>query len=124
MDVHLAYPEGFDLLPEVIKAAKRKPDESSGKFDISNSMEEAYTECRYRLFEKLGAHAYHARRTEILIQNKDNELKELEQEGLPIMQNLKVGNALERINETTKNGSALYMHCLPADITGVSVQQG
>ena len=24
----------------------------------------------------------------------------------------------------TKNGSALYMHCLPADITGVSCKQG
>ena len=25
---------------------------------------------------------------------------------------------------TTKNGKALYMHCLPADITGVSCEQG
>ena len=25
---------------------------------------------------------------------------------------------------TTKNGKALYMHCLPADITGVSCKQG
>jgi len=24
----------------------------------------------------------------------------------------------------TKNGEALYMHCLPADITGVSCEQG
>ncbi len=26
--------------------------------------------------------------------------------------------------KTTKNGKALYMHCLPADITGVSCEQG
>ena len=25
---------------------------------------------------------------------------------------------------TTKNGKALYMHCLPADITGVSCEEG
>ena len=26
--------------------------------------------------------------------------------------------------KTTKNGNALYMHCLPADISGVSCKQG
>ena len=25
---------------------------------------------------------------------------------------------------TTKNGKALYLHCLPADITGVSCEEG
>ena len=28
------------------------------------------------------------------------------------------------INETTKDGKALYMHCLPADISGVSCKEG
>lgn len=26
--------------------------------------------------------------------------------------------------KTTKDGKALYMHCLPADITGVSCEEG
>ena len=26
--------------------------------------------------------------------------------------------------KTTKNGKALYMHCLPADITGLSCKEG
>jgi len=30
----------------------------------------------------------------------------------------------EEIMKLTRSGSALYMHCLPADITGVSCQNG
>ena len=29
-----------------------------------------------------------------------------------------------RIDENNKDGKALYMHCLPADITGVSCEEG
>ena len=30
----------------------------------------------------------------------------------------------EELMATTKDGKALYMHCLPADITGVSCEEG
>ena len=30
----------------------------------------------------------------------------------------------EELMATTKNGKALYMHCLPADITGLSCKEG
>ena len=30
----------------------------------------------------------------------------------------------EELMKTTKDGKALYMHCLPADITGVSCKEG
>ena len=30
----------------------------------------------------------------------------------------------EEMMKRTKNGSALYMHCLPADITGLSCKEG
>ncbi|HQB55194.1 MAG TPA: knotted carbamoyltransferase YgeW, partial [Sphaerochaeta sp.] len=30
----------------------------------------------------------------------------------------------EELMATTKDGKALYMHCLPADITGVSCKEG
>ena len=31
---------------------------------------------------------------------------------------------LEKLMKGTKNGKALYLHCLPADITGVSCKEG
>ena len=31
---------------------------------------------------------------------------------------------IKRIESTTKDGKALYLHCLPADITGVSCDAG
>jgi len=30
----------------------------------------------------------------------------------------------EELMRTTKNGKALYLHCLPADISGVSCKEG
>ena len=30
----------------------------------------------------------------------------------------------EELMKTTKDGKAIYMHCLPADITGVSCKEG
>lgn len=124
MDVHLAYPEGFDLLPEVVTVAKRQTNESSGKFEISNSMEEAYQNADIVYSKSWAPMHIMQRRTEIFIQNKDNELKELEQEGLNYNAKFKSWECTQGLMKHTKNGSALYMHCLPADITGVSCKQG
>jgi len=124
MDVHLAYPEGFDLLPEVVTVAKRQTNESSGKFEISNSMEEAYQNADIVYSKSWAPMHIMQRRTEIFIQNKDNELKELEQEGLNYNAKFKSWECTQGLMKHTKNGSALYMHCLPADITSVSCVQG
>ncbi len=124
MDVHLAYPEGFDLLPEVVTDAKRQTNESSGMFEISNSMEEAYQNADIVYSKSWAPMHIMQRRTEIFIQNKDNELKELEQEGLNYNAKFKSWECTQGLMKHTKNGSALYMHCLPADITGVSCKQG
>ena len=45
------------------------------------------------------------------------------------MQNIKIGpqvkkTASEEMMKLTKDGKGLYLHCLPADITGVSCQEG
>jgi ornithine carbamoyltransferase len=64
------------------------------------------------------------RRTEMLQQNADTELKELEREGLAYNAKFKNWECSGELLKNTKNGSALYMHCLPADITGVSCENG
>ena len=124
MDVHLAYPEGFDLLPEVVTVAKKQAKGSSGKFEISNSMKEAYQNADVIYSKSWAPMRIMQRRTEIFIQNKDKELKVLEQEGLNFNAKFKNWECTQELMNHTKNGSALYMHCLPADITGVSCEQG
>jgi len=42
MDVHLAHPEEYDLIPEVVEVAKQNAKESGGSFTMSNSMDEAF----------------------------------------------------------------------------------
>ncbi len=42
MNVELAYPEGYDLLPDTIEVAKKHAKASGGSFKVSNSMESAF----------------------------------------------------------------------------------
>ena len=51
-------------------------------------------------------------------------IKALEKELLAQNANHKDWECNEKLMGTTREGNALYMHCLPADITGVSCAQG
>jgi knotted carbamoyltransferase YgeW len=124
MNVHLAYPDGFDLLPDVISQAKEQTGKSSGKFSVSNSMEEAYHNADIVYSKSWAPFHIMQRRTELLKQNKIKQLQELEQEGLSYNAKFKDWECTRKLMNRTKNGSALYMHCLPADITGVSCEHG
>ena len=42
MDVRLAHPKGYDLIPEVVALAGKQAQASGGKFSVSNSMDEAF----------------------------------------------------------------------------------
>lgn len=124
MDVHLAHPPGFELLPEVIETAKTNARLASGKFVNSNSMDEAYHNADI-VYSKSWAPMYVMQsRTELLKNKNDEKLKDLEKEGLSFNAKYKDWECTEQRMKTTTAGSALYMHCLPADITGVSCTQG
>ena len=51
-------------------------------------------------------------------------LKALEKECLASNAKYKKWECTEKMMKLTKGGKALYMHCLPADITGVSCKAG
>jgi knotted carbamoyltransferase YgeW len=122
--VHLAHPEGYELLPEVIAVAKKNSEESSGKFETSNSMDDAYHNADI-VYSKSWAPIYIMKaRTELLNQKNDKKLKALENEGLAYNAKHTNWQCTEKLMSKTCRASALYMHCLPADITGVSCQQG
>jgi ornithine carbamoyltransferase len=64
------------------------------------------------------------RRTELLTKSDKLGLVELEKECLANNARFKNWECDERKMKLTKKGNALYMHCLPADISGVSCAQG
>jgi ornithine carbamoyltransferase len=64
------------------------------------------------------------RRTELLNKNDKLGLVELEKECLANNARYKSWECDERKMKPTKKGNALYMHCLPADISDVSCVQG
>ena len=63
-------------------------------------------------------------RTELLRANDHDGLKALEKACLAQNANHKDWHCTEEMMKHTKDGDALYMHCLPADITGVSCEEG
>jgi hypothetical protein len=64
------------------------------------------------------------RRTELLKKSDKQGLIALEKECLANNATYKSWECDERKMKRTKKGNALYMHCLPADISGVSCAEG
>ena len=63
-------------------------------------------------------------RTQLVEDGKFDELDALEKKCLAQNANFKDWTCTEDLMKTTKDGEALYMHCLPADISGVSCKEG
>lgn len=124
MEVELAYPEGYDLIPNVIDLAKKNAEKSGGKFKISNSMEEAFKDADIVYPKSWAPFSVMQRRTELLRKGDKEGLKELEKEALANNAKYKNWECTEEKMKLTKGGKALYMHCLPADITNVSCAAG
>ncbi|RPI03505.1 MAG: knotted carbamoyltransferase YgeW [Ignavibacteriae bacterium] len=124
MDVSLAYPEGYGLIPEVIELAKRQSVQHNGKFEVVNSMDEAFENADI-VYPKSWAPYHVMQRRTVLLNNSDKAgLKELEKECLANNAKFKNWECDEQKMKLTKNGEALYMHCLPADISDVSCTEG
>ena len=124
MDVSLAYPEGYGLIPEVMETARKNASQSGGKFEVVNSMEDAFKGAHI-VYPKSWA-PYHVmqRRTELLQKSDKDGLKALEKECLENNAKFKNWECDRKKMDLTADKKALYMHCLPADITDVSCKAG
>jgi len=124
MDVTLAYPEGYSLIQDCADIAGKNAANSGGKFQIVNSMEDAFKNADI-VYPKSWA-PYHVmeQRTKLLRTNDSAGLKDLEKSCLANNAKYKSWECTEEKMKLTKNGKALYMHCLPADISGVSCKEG
>lgn len=124
MDIQLAYPEGYDLQPEVINIAKKQSNKSGGKFTISNSMSNAFKDADIVYPKSWAPFSIMKKRSELYLKDDIQGLEKLEKEGLQQNAKFMDWECNEELMNLTKKGSALYMHCLPADISGVSCEHG
>ncbi len=124
MDVSFAYPEGYNVMDEVIEVAKKNAIESGGSFTVASSMKEAYDDADVIYSKSWAPYAVMEQRTELLRAGDEAGLKELEKKCLENNKKFISWECTRELMKTTKDGKALYMHCLPADITGVSCVQG
>lgn len=124
MEVTLAHPEGYDLIPDVLEVAKRNAEASGGSFRQVSSMEEAFHDADI-VYPKSWAPWQVMQQRTTLLRNQDSAgLKALEQRCLQQNAQHQQWHCTEEMMKRTRDGRALYMHCLPADITGVSCEAG
>jgi len=124
MNVELAYPEGYDLIPEIVDIARKNAAQSGGDFKVSHSMTEAMRNADIVYPKSWAPFHIMQKRTQLLMNSDRNGLKELEQVCLASNARYKDWEYNEQVRKLTRNSDALYMHCLPADISGESCAQG
>ena len=124
MDVVLAHPEGYEVMGDVEEVARRNAEKSGGSFTKTNSMEEAFKDADIVYPKSWAPFVAMEKRTDLYGKGDLEGVKELEKELLAHNANHKEWECTEEVMKLTKDGSALYLHCLPADITGVSCEAG
>ncbi|MFA5513788.1 MAG: knotted carbamoyltransferase YgeW [Sphaerochaetaceae bacterium] len=124
MDVVLAHPEGYNVMPEVLEVANNNAKASGGTFKQVDSMKEAFKDADIVYPKSWAPFAVMQERTQIVEDGKFEKLAELEQRCLVNNAKFKEWECTEKLMSTTKNKDGLYMHCLPADISKVSCNQG
>ena len=124
MDVVLAHPEGYEVMPEVEEVAKANAEKSGGTFTKTNSMAEAFKDADIVYPKSWAPFAAMEKRTNLYAEGDTDGIKALEKELLAQNANHKDWCCTEELMKTTKDGKALYMHCLPADINDVSCKDG
>ncbi len=124
MDIELAYPEGYNLIPEIVEVAEKNAISHGSTFKISHSMAEAMRDADIVYPKSWAPYHIMQQRTELLQKSDKAGLKELEKACLANNARYTGWEFDEAKLKLTRNGDALYMHCLPADISGVSCESG
>jgi ornithine carbamoyltransferase len=124
MDVVLAHPDGYEIMPEVEDIAALNCDRSGGTFAKTNSMAEAFKDADIVYPKSWAPFEAMKQRTELYSQQDQAGIEELEKQMLEQNREHDDWECSEELMRTTHNGEALYLHCLPADISGVNCEKG
>jgi ornithine carbamoyltransferase len=111
LNVTLAHPPGYELMDRMLEAARRNAAEAGVKFEIVDSMEEAFRDADIVYPKSWGA-------GDLMIQKRDAKdeeaVNDIERQCLQMNARYKDWICDERRMKLAKP-SAIYMHCLPAD---------
>jgi knotted carbamoyltransferase YgeW len=111
MNVRLAHPPGYELMPQCIDSAAAHAYESGGRLIITNDMHEAFENADIVYPKSWGPF-------DLMLERRSDprRMKEIEAEALA--RNARHDHWIcdEERMSLTRGGDALYMHCLPADI--------
>ena len=124
MDVVLAHPEGYDVFPEVEEIARKNAEKSGGSFTKTGSMAEAFRDADIVYPKSWAPFAAMEKRTDLYAKGDFDGIDALEKELLKQNAEHQDWSCTEELMKTTRDGKALYLHCLPADISGVSCEKG
>jgi N-acetylornithine carbamoyltransferase len=98
LDVTLAHPKGFEMMPHTLEAARRHADEAGVKFEIVDDMDEAVK----------GADVVYAKSWgPIMVTEDEAEVKQ--------MVDRHTDWSLDARRMSLAKRSAIYMHCMPID---------
>lgn len=124
MDVTLAHPEGYEIMSDVEDVARKNALENGGSFTKTNSMAEAFKGADVVYPKSWASFKAMEKRTDLYGAGDFDGIKQLEKELLSQNASHKDWECTEEMMSLTKGGKALYLHCLPADISGVSCKEG
>ncbi len=124
MEVALAHPEGYEIMSEVEDIAKENARVSGGSFTKTNSMKEAFDGADLVYPKSWAPFKAMQKRTDLYGAGDHDGIRALEKELLAQNALHKDWECTEDMMKMTKDGKALYLHCLPADISGVSCEAG
>lgn len=124
MNVVFAHPEGYDVMPEVEELARKNAEKSGGSFTKVNSMAQAFEDADIVYPKSWAPFADMEKRTALYEKGDQEGIDALEQVLLRQNADYRDWCCTEELMKTTRDGKALYMHCLPADINNVSCEHG
>lgn len=124
MDVVLAHPDGYEVMPDVLHVAKENVQKGGGSFRVTHDMDDAFADAAIVYPKSWAPFAAMEKRTKLYADGDEAGIIALEKELLAQNAQHKDWCCTEERMRRTEGGKALYLHCLPADINEVSCTQG
>ena len=124
LDVTLAHPKGYEVMPDIVALAAKNAQAAGSQFSLTQDMDEAFHDADIVYPKSWAPFAAMKKRTELYNTGDTTGIEALEQDLLAENAQHKDWCCTEARMQQTSDGDALYMHCLPADISGVSCPEG
>lgn len=122
MEITLAHPKGYDLLPDVNELAVKQAKESGGSFRITHDMKEAFRNADVVCPKSWASFGVMEKRRDLLHAGDQAGLAALEKACL--LENKQHLNWEYNKEIAALTNNALYMHPLPADVSGLNCEHG